>query len=135
MLSNPGVKVKSIKSRAQICPILLRRKRTIPLGLENNHAGKWISDNFPGMPKHEILTSLNSYKKGLQLDIFTCLLRELDGEGNPCKLFLACVCSTEVYFYNATCLIIISVKLLNTMNYTGTRAYYYSIYIYGSKIL
>ena len=39
----------SIKSREQICPILLVRKRTIPCRLEKNHACKWISDNFPGM--------------------------------------------------------------------------------------
>ena len=38
--------LKSIKSRGQICPILLRRKRTFPCGLENHHACKWILDNF-----------------------------------------------------------------------------------------
>ena len=34
--------VDSIKARGQICPILWRRKRTLPRGLENNHAYKWI---------------------------------------------------------------------------------------------
>jgi hypothetical protein len=44
LLSNPQGKVlKSFKSRGQICPILLRRKRTFPHGLENNHVCKWIS--------------------------------------------------------------------------------------------
>ena len=48
--SNPGEKVlKSIKSRGQICPILLRRKRTFPRGLEINHACKLISEKIPGM--------------------------------------------------------------------------------------
>ena len=42
LLYNPRGQVpKSIKSRGQICPILLRRKRTFPRGLENNHACKW----------------------------------------------------------------------------------------------
>ena len=50
LLSNPGEKVlQSIKSRGQGCPILLRRKRGFPHGLENTHAFKLISDNFPGM--------------------------------------------------------------------------------------
>ena len=48
-LNSRGKVLKSIKSRGQICPILLRRKRTFPRGLENNHTCKWISDNFPGM--------------------------------------------------------------------------------------
>ena len=44
LLSNPGEKVlKSIQSRWQICPIILRRKRTFPHGLEYNHAWNWIS--------------------------------------------------------------------------------------------
>ena len=48
--SNPcGQVLKSIKSMGQICPVLLRRKRTFPSGLENNHACKWILDNFPGI--------------------------------------------------------------------------------------
>ena len=38
-----------MKSRGQICPILLRRKRTFSHGLENTHACKWILDNFPGI--------------------------------------------------------------------------------------
>ena len=50
LFSNPcGQVLKSIKSRGQICPILLRRKRTFPCGLENNHACKFILDNFPGI--------------------------------------------------------------------------------------
>ena len=40
---------KSIKSRVQICPILLSRKITFPYRLENNQACKWILDNFPGI--------------------------------------------------------------------------------------
>ena len=45
--SNPcGQVLNSIKSKGQICPIILRRKRTFPHGLENNHACKWILDNF-----------------------------------------------------------------------------------------
>ena len=40
---------KSIKYSGQICPVLLRRKKTFPCGLENNHACKWILDNFPGI--------------------------------------------------------------------------------------
>jgi hypothetical protein len=40
---------KSINSRGQICPILLRRKRTNPRGLENNHECKSSLDNFPGI--------------------------------------------------------------------------------------
>ena len=48
--SNPcGQVLKSIKYRGQICPILLRRKKTFPHKLENNHACKWILDNFPGI--------------------------------------------------------------------------------------
>ena len=50
LFSNPcGQVLKNIKSRGQICPILLRRKRTFPHGLQNNHACKWILDNFPGI--------------------------------------------------------------------------------------
>ena len=50
LFSNPcGQVLKSIKSRGQICPILLSRKMTFPHGLENNHACKWILDNFPGV--------------------------------------------------------------------------------------
>ena len=45
LMENP---FKSIKSRRQICAILLRRKRTFPHGFENNHACKWILDNFSG---------------------------------------------------------------------------------------
>ena len=50
LLYNPGEKVlKSIKSRGQICTILLTRKRTFPQGLDNNPAKmvfwKWISIN------------------------------------------------------------------------------------------
>ena len=49
LFSNPcGQVLKSMQSRGQICPILLRRKRTFPHGLENNHKCKWILDNFPG---------------------------------------------------------------------------------------
>ena len=44
-----GQVIKSIKSRGQICPILLRRKRAFPDGLENNHACKCSLDNFPGI--------------------------------------------------------------------------------------
>ena len=40
---------RSIKYRGQLCPILLRRKRTCACGLENNHACTWILDNFPGI--------------------------------------------------------------------------------------
>ena len=37
LLSNPGDKVlQSIKSRGQICPVLLGRKRTFPHELDNN---------------------------------------------------------------------------------------------------
>ena len=50
LFSNPcGQVLKSIKSRGQIWPILLIRKRTFPHGLENHHAWKWILDNFPGI--------------------------------------------------------------------------------------
>ena len=50
LFSNPRGKIlNSIKSRGQICPILLRRKRTFPHWLDNNHASKWTSDNFPGI--------------------------------------------------------------------------------------
>ena len=50
LFSNPCEQVlKSIKSRRQICPIILRRKRTFPNGLENNHTCKWLMDNFPGI--------------------------------------------------------------------------------------
>ena len=50
LFSNPcGQVLKSIKSRGQIFPMLLRRKRTFPHGLENNHACKWTLDNFPGI--------------------------------------------------------------------------------------
>ena len=50
LFSNPCWQVlKSIKSRIQICPILLRRKRTFPHKLENNHACNGILDNFPGL--------------------------------------------------------------------------------------
>ena len=52
LFSNPRGKVlKSIKYRGQICPILLRRKRTFPRGLETNHACKLISDNFSGITR------------------------------------------------------------------------------------
>ena len=44
-----GQVLESIKSRQQICPILLRRKRTFPHGLENNHECNGILDNFPGI--------------------------------------------------------------------------------------
>ena len=44
-----GKGLKSIKSRGQICPTLLRKKRIFPRGLENNHACKWIYANFPGI--------------------------------------------------------------------------------------
>ena len=50
LFSNPCWLVhKSMKSRGQICPILLRRKMNFPLGLESNHACKLILDNFPGI--------------------------------------------------------------------------------------
>ena len=49
LFSNPwGQVLKCRKSRGQICPILLRRNRTFPHGLEKNQACKWILDNFPG---------------------------------------------------------------------------------------
>ena len=47
LFSNPCEQVlKSVICRGQIRPILLRRKRTFPHGLENNHACKLILDNF-----------------------------------------------------------------------------------------
>ena len=50
LFSNPyGHVLKSIKSRGQIRPILLRRKRAFPHGLENNNKCKWILDNFSGL--------------------------------------------------------------------------------------
>ena len=39
----------SMKSWGQICPIILKRKGTFPHGLENNHACKWILNNFPAI--------------------------------------------------------------------------------------
>ena len=48
LFSNPCGQVrKSIKSRGQICPLLLTRKRTFQHELESNHASKSILDNFP----------------------------------------------------------------------------------------
>ena len=50
IFSNPcGQVLKSVKSRGQICPILLGRKRTFPCGFKNSHACKLILDNFPGL--------------------------------------------------------------------------------------
>ena len=50
LFSNPCEQVlKSMKFRGQICPVLLRRKRTFPHWLENSHACKWILVNFPGI--------------------------------------------------------------------------------------
>ena len=47
LFSDPcGQVLKKIKSRVQICLILLRRKGTFPSGLENNHACKWIVSVF-----------------------------------------------------------------------------------------
>ena len=50
LFSNPGGKVLFLlKSMGQICPLDLILLRTCPHGLENNHACKWFSDNFPGI--------------------------------------------------------------------------------------
>ena len=50
LFSNPcGQALKSRKSRGQICPIVIRRKRIIPCELEDNNACKWILDYFPGI--------------------------------------------------------------------------------------
>ena len=50
LFSNPQKKVLFLwKSMGQICPLDLILLRTFPCWLENNHACKWISNNFPGM--------------------------------------------------------------------------------------
>ena len=51
--------LRSIKSRGQISPQLLRRKRTCPHRLENNHACKWILDNFPIIHVSEFLENFH----------------------------------------------------------------------------
>ena len=38
-----------LKRLRQICPLDLILLRSCPNGLENNHACKWFSDNFPGI--------------------------------------------------------------------------------------
>ena len=50
LFSDPHVKVLFLlKSMGQICPLDLILLRTCPHGLENTHACKWFSDNFPGI--------------------------------------------------------------------------------------
>ena len=50
LFSNPRERVFFLlKSMGQICPLDLILLRTFPHGLKNNHACKWISDNFPGI--------------------------------------------------------------------------------------
>ena len=48
LFSNPRGKVLFLfKSMGQICPLALIIIRICPHGLENNHAWKWFTDNFP----------------------------------------------------------------------------------------
>ena len=54
----------TLRSGLNELPIMIR---TIPHGLENNHACKWISDNFPGM-----LTLYYSWK--IVKNPFACLV-------------------------------------------------------------
>ena len=47
---NPcGHVLKSIKSRGQICPILLRKKGTLHMDWRTTMHTKWILENFPGI--------------------------------------------------------------------------------------
>ena len=61
LFSNPWGKVFfHLKSMGQICPLDLIFLMTFPHQLENNHACKWISENFPGI-KHMLAFLENSH--------------------------------------------------------------------------
>ena len=47
----------------QICPLDLKFLSTFPHGLQNNHACKWISENFPGIT--HVLAFLEKCKKSI----------------------------------------------------------------------
>ena len=67
--------------------------RTFPHGLENNHACKWISDNFPGVLTYVLLSKIHlhtwSFSKPRGKVLFLC---KSMGQIRPLDLILLKIC-------------------------------------------
>ena len=112
LFSNPcGQVLKSIKYRRQNCPVILRRKRTFPRGLENNRACDWILVNFPGIIRMSALLEncqKSIYMQGcspIHLEISLTLL-----EFHGVRIW---ECQITVDSYNLTVVAIVTVTVID----------------------